>query len=90
MMVSIFSTSKYLTHVDVGGGWVGVWGKREKKSVKTAVYPSRNDCEMLKLCKSKLFQRGNFIIVSIFSTRGIFRTRSNMGVFRQNIKKAPS
>ena len=61
-----------------GGEWVGVWGKREKKSVKTAVYPSRNDCEMLKLCKSKLFQRGNFIIVSIFNTRGIFRTRSNI------------
>ena len=60
------------------GGGLGLGAKERKKVSKTAVYPSRNDCEMLKLCKSKLFQRGNFIIVSIFNTRGIFRTRSNM------------
>ena len=77
MMVSIFSMSKYLTYL---GGFSG--GQKGEKVSKT-VYPHSNKYQMLKFSTSKLFQIGNFTMVSIFNTRGVFRTQSNIqdGVF---------
>ena len=65
--------------------------KAGKKYQKLSIL-HRNKCQMSKLFTSKLFQTGNFMMVSSFNSRGIldpFQT-TKMEVFIKNSKKGSS